>query len=188
MRLEVLEYGRSTQRTLQKLRGLLDSGSLLQLKAAPLFISFVNKFWEWVFNQRVGSVSKNNSRKLEFGNHWSCSNPSFSRWELGLSVKCLVPDLKKRDICIIILSIYKKSFSSPGRCIVFWSTGCCSGHDSVFSVVILCSLQRPNAGCKSHVPLGGCLLLHLPFLWLTCAFSLVFSFAEIQKTDRWWCQ
>lgn len=41
------------------------------------------------------------------------------------------------------------SVFSPGRCIVFWSTGCCSGHDSVFSVVILCSVQRPNAGRKS---------------------------------------
>lgn len=32
---------------------------------------------------------------------------------------------------------------------VFCSTGCGPGYDTVFSVVIMCSVQRSDAGCKS---------------------------------------
>lgn len=38
---------------------------------------------------------------------------------------------------------------SHGKYIVFCSTGHCSGYDSVISVVLICSLQCSNAGCKS---------------------------------------
>lgn len=32
---------------------------------------------------------------------------------------------------------------------VFCSTGCGPGYDTVFSVVLMCSVQRSDAGCKS---------------------------------------
>ncbi len=38
---------------------------------------------------------------------------------------------------------------------VFCSTGCGPGYDTVFSVVVMCSVQRSDAGCKS--PLSSCL-------------------------------
>ena len=125
---------------------------------------------------------ENNASILEFGNHWSSSNLSFYRGEGDSSVS----GLKKLNICIIIFPFTKSHSAvfSPGRCIVFWPTGRCSGHDSVFSVVVLCSLQRPNTGRKSRVPVGGCLLLfYLLFLWLTCAFSLLALFVKILE-DR----
>lgn len=109
---------------------------------------------------------------LEMGNRFSVVN-----WpDVGL----------KASICTVILSIYTKPFRylpvfSPGRCIVFWSTGCCSGHDSVFSVVILCSVQRPNAGRKSAC-CGRCLLL--PVLSLThMCLALLTSLTDMWSTD-----
>lgn len=36
---------------------------------------------------------------------------------------------------------------------VFCSTGCGPGYDTVFSVVLMCSVQRSDAGCKSSLSL-----------------------------------
>lgn len=119
---------------------------------------------------------------LEFGSYWLSSHLFIL--EMGNRFSVVIG--LKASICTIILSIYTKPFRylpvfSPGRCIVFWSTGCCSGHDSVFSVVILCSVQRPNAGRKSAC-CGRCLLL--PVLSLThMCLSLLTSLTEMWSTD-----
>lgn len=141
------------------------------LSSIPPFIhpSILPSIMDRLLKRRSTDLEVSNT--LEFGKHWPNSHLLFCRWAVGPSVNWLdlVP---KGSICAVILSIYtviQMSVFSPGRCTVFWSTGCCSGHDSVFSVVILCSVQRPNAGRKSAC-CGRCLLFYLCLLWLTCAF------------------
>ena len=137
-----------------------------------LFYKLIFFFWR-IFLKESSAGLKNNSSKLEVGNHWSSSNPSLYRPFYLLT--CSRPREAQH--------LYNYSFhlqqvsplcSHLGGA-VFWPTGRCSGHDSLFSAVVLRSLQRPNAGRKSPVPCRRMPSVLPAFLWLTCALSLLVS-------------
>lgn len=118
------EFGRSTLRILSKARTVgLWALLPLQLKQHHFVLQILCIFW-WVFKRGFDWFKKNHTSKLELGNHWSSSNLSFYRWERGPCVKWLVPGFKKLSICVIILSIYKKSLGY----ILTWEVHCILIH------------------------------------------------------------
>lgn len=118
----------------------------LHLKSSTIF-HVLSKFYKL-----LGQVFKRGfhwfkKQQLEFGNHWSSLNPSFYSWERP-SIKWLVPGLKKLNICVIILSIYKKPFS----CILTWEVYCILIHRvllrSWFSLFSCHLVQSSTPKCR----------------------------------------